>query len=86
MNRRDFIKIGLSTAALPAAVGIENLLLFPGVAEVAPVVTPVAISFEEWQRQLIKQICITYQIPERLLNVDYGSARQRSFGGGSDHD
>lgn len=76
MNRRDFIKIGLSTAALPVAASIEKLLLFPGVVEVAPVVTPVAISFEEWQRQLVKQMCIDLQIPERFLNVDYGRARQ----------
>ena len=76
MNRRDFIKIGLSTAALPVAVSIENLLLFSGVPEVAPVVTPVAISFDEWQRQIVKQMCIDLQIPERFLNVDYGKARQ----------
>ena len=76
MNRRNFIKIGLSTAALPVAVNIENLLLFSGVSEVAPVATPVAISFEEWQRQFLKQIAIACQVPERLLYADYRSSRQ----------
>lgn len=74
MERREFIKNGIILFAAPAIIKIENLMRIAVPREIS-LVGSEELSFEEFQREMIRQIAINFQTPTHILTAEYKAAR-----------
>ncbi|MCK5235835.1 MAG: hypothetical protein KAR06_02525 [Deltaproteobacteria bacterium] len=72
MERREFIRNGIILFAAPTIIKIENLMRISVPREIF-LIKCEKLAFEKFQREIIRQIAIDYQVPVHMLTRDYKS-------------
>ena len=76
MERRKFIKIGITTLFIPIIIKIENLIKIATPKEIS-IAENEDISFNEFQQQILKVIARDLEIPESLLMKEFKTDQKR---------